>query len=268
MAEHGKMDVIICNNTLANIDDLTEITEGVRTCLASDGLFVIETQYSLDVLEKMLLNVIYHEHLSYFSVKPLVKFFAKEGFDVVKVERIWPKGGSIRVYIQLMGGGRLVDASVGKLIELEESSGLYKQALYQRFSDRLLRISAQIKAAVNQENEVGNKVAIYGSSIGCVSLLNQFDLGRHISFIVDDNPFKNEIIGIDYKIDVVSREELVIRKPTLVIVLAWRYAESIQKRNMEYLLKGGKLLIPLPEVSFISVSNEKNTHIREMDEIN
>ena len=69
-AEEGPAQVVLCNNALANIDDLDEFLTGVDSLLDDNGVFVFETQYALDVVEKMLVDVIYHEHISYFSVKP------------------------------------------------------------------------------------------------------------------------------------------------------------------------------------------------------
>ena len=72
-ARAGAASAIIANNAMANIDDLDEIFRGVKALLAPDGAFVFETQYALDVFEKSLLDVIYHEHISTFSVQPVVR---------------------------------------------------------------------------------------------------------------------------------------------------------------------------------------------------
>ena len=94
--EHGPAAVIISNNTFANLDDLDDPTDGIRRLLADDGLFVFETQHGADVIRRMLIDTIYHEHLSYFLVGPLVPFFARHGMTLFAAEHLTTKGGSIR----------------------------------------------------------------------------------------------------------------------------------------------------------------------------
>lgn len=252
VSENGKASIVISNNTLANLDDLNDMMEGVRACIADDGIFVFETQYGLDVIDKLLLDVIYHEHLSYFTVKPLVAFFAKKGFEVVKVEKIWPKGGSIRVFVQKYNGGRLVDDSVKALSELEDRFGLNTLEPYRQFTKRLDAIQLKIKEAVSDAKSQGQAVAVYGASVGCASLINQFDLAGYIEFVVDDFPFKRKLHGPGYQLEVLGREALMSKNPGLVIILAWRYAEPIKNNNRDYLSSGGKFLVPLPEINFIA----------------
>ncbi len=104
--ERGAASLVIANNVFANIDDLADVVEGVRGLLAPDGLFVMETSYCLDVVEKALIDTIFHEHLTYFAAAPLAVFFGRWGMELVDVERVETKGGSLRATAQLAGGPR------------------------------------------------------------------------------------------------------------------------------------------------------------------
>jgi hypothetical protein len=48
-------------------------------------------------------------------------------------------------------------------------------------------------------------------------------------------------------IPVVASEELYTRRPDMVVLLAWNYADPIIKRHQRYLDAGGSFLVPLPE---------------------
>jgi C-methyltransferase C-terminal domain len=48
-------------------------------------------------------------------------------------------------------------------------------------------------------------------------------------------------------------EELAARKPDIVVILAWIYAEPIVNRNAEFLHNGGTFLIPLPVAKTIDM---------------
>jgi predicted TPR repeat methyltransferase len=106
--KHGPAAIITANNVFANIDHLADVAAGIRELLAQDGVFVFETSYLLDVLQKSLLETFFHEHLCYFSVRPLEAFFRRNGMELFDVKRVATKGGSIRGFAQLGGGPRKV----------------------------------------------------------------------------------------------------------------------------------------------------------------
>ena len=246
--KYGQGAIVVANNTFANIDDLADIARGIGKLLAPDGVFVFETSYGADVVSKYLLDTIYHEHLSYFMVHSLVDFFRRHGMELYDVQHIWTKGGSIRGYVQRAGGARATAPSVGEMIADEFRLGLDKLEPYRKFTNQIDIIRSKIGEIVKECRRNGQRMAGYGASVGSVTLLQQFELGGAIDFIADDNPLTDAIQGVDYRIPVLTSDALYERKPALVFILAWRYAEPIMNKHARFRAAGGRFVVPLLEL--------------------
>jgi hypothetical protein len=248
--EHGRAALIVANNVVANIEPMGDVADGVAALLADDGVFVFETQYGADVIEHNLLDTVYHEHISYFLLAPLVPFFAAHGLELFDVERVATKGGSFRAFVQRAGGKRAQTARLRELLAREASEGMFAQPFYDRLTSDLAGIRAELRSLVDAARAAGQAVAGYGVSVGTTTLLSQFGLTRDIDFLVDDAPGKAPVLaGPDYDIPVVGRDELAARKPVITIVFAWRYIEPIVVNNAAYLKAGGTFVVPLPQVT-------------------
>lgn len=248
----GPARAVLSNNAMANIDDLGEILRSVVKSLAPDGVFVFETQYALDVFEKTLLDVIYHEHISCFSVRPVDAAIGQYGLEIIDAERIHTKGGSIRFWIQLKGGPRQRAKRVDELINLEETTGLYDPAYHQAFSDRVSDIKKELHALATAAKDNGQPVAAYGTSVGCAALIHQFELEAFLDCIFDDTPFKERLEGPGYDLQVYKGDRVGEVNPGLIIILAWRYAKPIVANHDDYLANGGRFVVPLPVIEVIS----------------
>lgn len=250
-ADFGSADVIISNNTMANIDDLADIFAGVECLLSDDGAFVFETQYALDVIENNLLDVIYHEHITYFSVKPLFTSLKKHGLELFHADRIPTKGGSIRFWLQKAGGPRDIAPVVHELLALEEKQGLYRPEKHLAFSNHIKAINDRIQSHIADAHVNGGLVAAYGTSVGSLALVHQFELQDKIHCFFDDKPTKAVIEGPGYQLPVLGPQSVVELDPRLIIVLAWRYADVIAEKHPKYFETGGKFFVPLPNGRFI-----------------
>ena len=255
-AEHGPAAVIISNNTFANLDDLDDPTDGIRRLLADDGLFVFETQHGADVIRRMLIDTIYHEHLSYFLVGPLVPFFARHGMELFAAEHLTTKGGSIRGYCQLAGGPYRRDGSIAALKAEEESDNLGRPETYRRFVDQLTALRVELSRTLARQMQAGGRIAGFGASVGTVTLINQFDLGHSLEAVFDDKPLTDALLGPGYRIPVLSSEALYEKRPHLVVILAWRYAEPIMAKHRRFIESGGRFVIPWPTFSVHSKEGE------------
>jgi SAM-dependent methyltransferase len=250
--EHGHANVIISANTVANIDDLDDFFAGVKAVLAEDGIFVIETQYALDVIEKTLLDVVYHEHVSYFSVQPISFFVERHDLELVDAERITPKGGSIRFYIQKRGGGRPVSKRVDELIAREQAAGLYSAAPYSAFNERINLLASDVRTRLDKSRKKTGRALAFGSSVGCAALIHYFELGPILDAIFDDHPLVNYLRKSGGTIPVLSGAQLANEAPTDVAVLAWRYADRIASGQAVYRSSGGRFYTTLPNLRFVA----------------
>lgn len=249
--KYGRAAIVIANNTFANIDDLADAAIGIEKLLAPHGVFVFETSYGADVVEKFLIDTVYHEHLSYFMVRPLIDFFRRHGLELYDAQQIWTKGGSLRGFVKHAADPRPVAASVASMAERERSLGLDDLAPYRKFAARVDGIRTKLHSIVREYRGRGQKIAGYGASVGTVTLVQQFGLGSALDFIVDDNPLTDAIVGPDYRIPVLPPAALEEHKPSLVAILAWRYAELIRQKNVGHVQSGARFLVPLPDVKLL-----------------
>lgn len=249
--EFGTANLIIANNTLANIDDLDQVGEGLKLLLAPDGAFVFETSYGADVVRKNLLDTIYHEHLSYFMAGPLRAYFARHGLELFDVRRVWTKGGSIRGYVQHRGGPHPRAGSVDELIAEERRDALDRPGPYEAMTQAIASVKSGLDAILADHVARGERIAAYGASVGTMTLIRQFGLGQKLVAVFDDNPLQEHLSGPGYRIPVLRSEFIYERKPASILILAWRYAEPIIKKHQAFIESGSSFVIPLPQVSVV-----------------
>jgi predicted TPR repeat methyltransferase len=110
--KHGPAQIVCMFNAFAHADNMGEIAESIRTMLAPDGLFFFEAQYLLDIIDRVLIATIFHEHMSHHSVKALTVFLGRHGMELVDVERVPIQHGSLIGTVQIKGGKYAVRESV------------------------------------------------------------------------------------------------------------------------------------------------------------
>lgn len=249
--DYGPATVVTINNLFANIDDLEGFTEGACKLLAPDGVLIIESSYLGDMIQNMIFDFIYHEHLSYFSVKPLVAFFRRFNMELIDIEHVPTKGGSLRYYFQLNDGSRLVSLSVAEMIAYEEKLGLDRVETFKTFSDEIDNVKSQLISQLRDLKAYGKTIAGYGGSATSTTLIYHFGLNEMMDYIVDENLAKQNTYSPGYHIPVLSSEVLYEKKPDYVLILAWRYAEPIMQKHQAFIEQGGHFIVPLPKIEVI-----------------
>ncbi len=250
--QHGPPAIITANNVIANIDDLSSFIQGIRTLLSANGCFVFETGYMVDFIQGKLIDTIYHEHLSYFTVSSMDKFFCEQGMELIYAQHISTKGGSFRAIAQLKGGKRTISPLVQQMIQEEKRMEVGFPSIYKKISKEVEEWKIQLSALLNNIKSQGKTVAGYGASVGVTTLLYLFDLANKLDYILDDNPARYNLYTPGHHLLVVSSDEIYKRNPDYVLILAWRYNEPIIKRHEKFLNEGGQFILFFPKLEIVS----------------
>lgn len=246
--KYGKAKVITANNVFAHIDNLDEIIWAVKKLLTDDGVFIIEAPYLVVFLQKNLFDTIYHEHLSYFSLKPLVKLFQKHTMKVFDVVETLSHGGSIRVFVARENSKRQVKKSVAILLKKEQALGLDNLQTYLKFAKRISQNRIALKKLLKKLKISGKSIVGYGAPAKGNTLLNYFKIGPEVlDYIVDDSRYKQNLFTPGTRIPVVSPSRIKKDQPDYVFILAWNFAQPIMDKLSDYQKIGGHFIIPVPE---------------------
>ncbi|MBV8245684.1 MAG: methyltransferase domain-containing protein [Candidatus Eremiobacteraeota bacterium] len=236
---------IVATNVIANVEQLDEFLGAAGTALDESGVLIVETQYLRDTIEGVMLDTIHHDHLSYFSAESLGAALGRAGFGIVDIERVPAKGGSLRAAARLgVGHGEKHAALVAE----ERRAGLRDAEYFAPFSRTLQQCASELDRLLG--SQAYERVAGYGSSIGCGTVIAQFALEGRLEFLVDESIGEGREDRA-FGLRVLSAGELVRSAPEAVVVLAWRFADQIATKTREYLEGGGAFIVPLREVHVI-----------------
>ncbi len=251
--KYGQADVITATNVIAHIDNLDEMFKGVDELLKKDGIFITEFPYLLDLVDRLEFDTIYHEHLSYFSLGAWKHMVEKSGFEICGLRRLQIHGGSIRLTHRRKSSKKnLAKKTVEYFLNVEKQKKLDKKETYDMFSEKVLNLKNELTGLINSLKKDGNKIVGYGAAAKGNVLTNFFNIGKDkLDFIVDSTPYKQGLFTPGMDIPVYAENRLQKDVPDYLLILAWNFANEIMEKQEAFRSKGGRFIIPLPEVKII-----------------
>lgn len=250
-AQKGGADLILGNNVFAHAPDTNDFVAGLSRLLKPDGWVVLEFPYGVDMIEKVEFDTIYHEHVFYFTLTPLLPLFERHGLEVFHVERIAIHGGSLRLFT-CHHGAETVRDSVGQTLAAEKQLGVAGADYYQRFSVCAENVRSDLVAFLGAQMQAGRRVAAYGASAKGSTLLNYIgEPAEVIEFIADRSSHKQGKLSPGLHLPIVPAEHLAEAKPDHAILLVWNFADEVLAQQQAYRDGGGSFAIPLPELRFV-----------------
>lgn len=251
--KYGQADLITATNVIAHIHDLDEVFKGLKILLKKDGVFITEFPYILDLIAKNQFDTIYHEHLSYFGLQSWDKFIRSQGFQIVDVTRRLIHGGSIRTVHKLNPAGSLKKSKAAEyLINLEKQSGFSEIEVYNEFAKRVLTMKTDLKTLLTELKKKGKRIIGMGAPAKGNVLTCFFEIGPDIlDYIVDSTPYKQGLHTPLRHIPIYPETRLETDTPDYALILAWNFKDEIMRKNKLFKNRGGKFIIPVPEVKIV-----------------
>jgi len=251
LASEGKFaDVIHAHNVFAHVPDPNRFAGGIKRLLKPGGVAVVEAPYVRDLINKLEFDTIYHEHFSYYSVSAVEALCRRHGLMVCDVELVPIHGGSLRLF--MTHAGRPASARLVELLAQEKSEGLLAFDYYRDFGERVGHLKQQLLALLRKLKGEGCRIAAYGASAKGSTLMNAFGIDmRLIEFVVDRSSLKQGRFTPGNHLPILPAEVLLERQPDYVLLLTWNFAPEILAQQAEFRRRGGKFVVPVPEVELL-----------------
>jgi hypothetical protein len=257
-----KAKVITSIAMFYDLEEPEKFMQDIHEVLDDDGLWVLQLSYTPLMIEQMAFDNICHEHIYYYSLFNLKKMLEKNGFKVVDCQLNDTNGGSFRVYVMKSSSDDKNFASqphrdvcqfrINSLLEYEKRLNLDSIVTWKQFFDRIEKLKEQTVSFIKSEKSKGKKIWGYGASTKGNTLLQYFGLDNTlIDGIAERSVYKWGLKTIGTNIPIYSEEEMRKNKPDYLLVLPWHFIQEFKEREKDFLMGGGKFIVPCPKFEII-----------------
>ena len=245
---HEKPKIVTITNVLAQIENLNEFTKSLKNIINNESLIIIEFPYLLHMVNRGLFDLIYHEHLSYFSLTPLKSLFEKFGIKIINFEKLnlGASGPAMRLFLTKKDSVYKTSNKVIKQIKYEKKWGIKKIKKYEIFKMAIRKKINKIRKIVYLKYNQGFRLGCFTASSKGNTLLNCLNLEKKIiRFTSENNSKKIGKYTPGTHIKIISDKNFLKKKIDYAILLSWNYKRFFLAKST-FVKKGGKFIIPLP----------------------
>ncbi len=257
-SRHGRAACVLGRHVFAHVDDLHDFLEGVCVLLEEHGVFVVEVPYVGDLLANLEFDTIYHEHLSYLSLAPLVRLCDRHGLRLVDVDRVGLHGGSVILRISRAASRHAPSRRLEQMLEEERARAWTSPQTLQRFGERVREWRGQMSGFIGDLRQQGARLIGYGAAAKGNTLLNYCPaLAEALDGILDRNPLKHGRFTPGTHLKVKPAEQWAQADATHMVILAWNFKEEIMRQMQPFAQRGGRFLIPIPQPEILGAGGER-----------
>ncbi len=236
-------DLIVARHVFCHIDDWKDSITALEMLCHKETIIAIEVPNFPDTVKKCEWDQIYHEHLSYMTVRAFDAALKGSNLHIHSTKKYTIHGGAIVLII------RRDDSDVTPIPEEPESVTLEE---LREFSQKAKDLTDKLRQCVINLVNDGKTVVGYGASAKATQWIQACGFTRkHIKFICDETPQKMYKTMPGSDIPVVDPGALTREIPDASVLFAWNFkAECINKERI-FRKHGGKWIVPVPTLEII-----------------
>ena len=243
--KNGPAHIIFARNVIAHVADTLDFAKGLALAIDDDGVVAIEPHYAGVIQKECQYDSIYHEHLCYFTLKPLEYLLHSVGLHVFDITESPISGGTIVVYASKKK--RKISSMIKKYRNDETKHKINSFAAWEKFAETAREHRKKFLKLLENVNASKKTVVGWGASARSSTLLNFSNIGPElISQIADKNPLKHDLYTAGTHIHIDSPENIMRRQPKCVVILGWNFTREISAELKKKCNYKGDILIPLP----------------------
>jgi SAM-dependent methyltransferase len=243
-------DLIFGANVLAHVPEIVDFVKGVKEILKPNGTAVFEFPYVKGLMENKF-DIIYHEHVFYYSLIALINLFKAADLEVYNVEMTPMQGGSLMIFVANPGVFPM-NENINNLVAKEMEMDFDKIKTYQKIAENVNKLKNDAVALLNKLKSEGKKIVAYSAPAKGNILLNYFGIGQnYLDFIVDKSEAKQNLYTPGTHLLVYPPAKIYEEKPDYLLVLCWNISDEVVEQLKDYHDVGGKFIIPIPEIKIV-----------------
>ena len=253
-----KAKIITATNVFAHIDNLDNFLTNVKKVISPEnGVLIIESPHFLHLVKDLEYDTIYHEHLSYILIKPLISFLKKHNLQIFDVIKKDIHGGSIRIFISKINA-YAIHKNVKKICKEEMVSKLYSNKMLIEFSKKVQANRYDLISFLTKLKKLKKKIIAISAPAKGMTLLNFTKIDKnYIDFATEKSNLKIGSYTPGGNLPVLKDSDITKHKPDYALLLAWNFSKEIIRNNINFLKNGGKFIVPIPKLKIIDYKNYK-----------
>lgn len=244
--KYGKASIISAAGVFFHLEELHSVVKGIKKLLSENGVFVIQATYLPSMIENNAFDIVYHEHLVFYTLKTLKYLLSKYDLEIFDVEKIPIHGGSVIVYVSHPNHFSIT-SRVQELLDYELQNGFYTIEKYKNFSKKVEQIKTNLIKILTELRNNGHTIYGYGAPAKGNTMLNYCGIdSKLIDCLIETNELKSGLFAPGSKIKVIHEKNMK-KIPDFYLVLAWNFIDTFIKKEQNFLKNGGKFIVPIPE---------------------